>query len=77
LLMDRDSKGEYMARTSTLVAVVVVHGLIFSALLAHIFTVRSMVVVSPQPIFVHDYGQAAPTARRLEAPNAARYVYCS
>jgi len=50
--MDRDSKGEYMARRSTLVAVVVVHGLIISALLAHTFTMRSMVVVSPQPIFV-------------------------
>ena len=48
--MDRDSKRGYMARGSALVAIVLVHGLIISALLTRAITVRS--VVTPQPMFV-------------------------
>jgi hypothetical protein len=39
--MDRDSKREQMARACTLVAIVVFHGLIISALVTHMITVRS------------------------------------
>lgn len=48
--MDRDSKRGYMARGSALVAIVLVHGLIISALLTRTITVRS--VATPQPMFV-------------------------
>lgn len=63
--MDRDSKRGYMARGSTLVAIVLVHGLIISALLTRTITVRS--VAAPQPMFVtiFDKPSRPPTARTL------------
>ncbi len=48
--MDRDPKRGYTARESTLVAIVLVHGLIICALLTRTITVRS--VVTPKPMFV-------------------------
>jgi periplasmic protein TonB len=63
--VDRDSKRGYMARGSTLVAIVLVHGLIISALLTRTITVRS--VATPQPMFVTiiDKPSRPPTDRRL------------
>ena len=66
--MDRDSKRGYMARGSALVAIVLVHGLIISALLTRTITVRS--VATPQPTFVTiiDKPSRPPTDRTLPTP---------
>jgi protein TonB len=48
--MDRDSKRGCMARGNTLVAILLVHGLIICALLTRTIAVRS--VVTPQPMLV-------------------------
>jgi len=63
--VDRDSKRGYMARESTLVAIVLVHGLIISALLTRTITVRS--VATPKPMFVTiiDKPSRPPTDRTL------------
>jgi periplasmic protein TonB len=62
--MDRDSKRE-LTRGSTLAVIVLVHGLIISALLTRTITVRS--VATPQPMFVTiiDKLSRPPTDRTL------------